>query len=58
MPDAWIIDAVRTPRGKGKPGAGALSDTHPQDLLSLCLNALKNRNGFDPLDVRTWWPAV
>jgi len=51
MPDAWIIDAVRTPRGKGKPGAGALSDTHPQDLLSLCLNALKNRNGFDPLDV-------
>ena len=51
MPDAWIIDAVRTPRGKGKPGAGALSETHPQDLLSLCINALRDRNGFDPLDV-------
>ncbi len=51
MPDAWIIDAVRTPRGKGKPGAGALSEIHPQDLLSLCINALKDRNGFDPLDV-------
>jgi acetyl-CoA C-acetyltransferase len=51
MGDAWIIDAVRTPRGKGKPGAGALSGTHPQDLLSQCLNALKDRNGFDPRDV-------
>jgi len=51
MGDAWIIDAVRTPRGKGKPGAGALSGIHPQDLLSQCLNALRDRNGFDPRDV-------
>jgi acetyl-CoA C-acetyltransferase len=51
MGDAWIIDAVRTPRGKGKPGAGALSGIHPQELLSQCLNALRDRNGFDPRDV-------
>jgi acetyl-CoA C-acetyltransferase len=49
--DAWIIDAVRTPRGRGKAEVGALSRTHPQDLLSLCLNALRERHGFDPLDV-------
>ena len=33
MGEAWIIDAVRTPRGRGKPGAGALSGIHPQSLL-------------------------
>jgi acetyl-CoA C-acetyltransferase len=49
--EAWIIDAVRTPRGKGKPGVGGLSAIHPQDLLSQCLNALRDRNGFDPKDV-------
>jgi len=48
MGEAWIIDAVRTPRGKGKPGSGALSEIHPQRLLAQCLNALKDRNGFDP----------
>jgi len=51
MGEAWIIDAVRTPRGKGKAEVGALSGIHPQDLLSTCLNALKDRNGFDPADV-------
>jgi acetyl-CoA C-acetyltransferase len=51
MGDAWIIDAVRTPRGRGKPGVGALSGIHPQGLLSQCLEALRARNGFDPRDV-------
>lgn len=51
MPEALIIDAVRTPRGKGKKDTGALSGLHPQELLSQCLNALKDRNGFDPQDV-------
>ncbi|MGD0074220.1 MAG: acetyl-CoA C-acetyltransferase [Candidatus Binataceae bacterium] len=51
MAEAWIIDAVRTPRGIGKKGKGALSETHPQELLAQCLNALKNRNGFDPVNV-------
>ena len=50
-PEAWIIDAVRTPRGRGKPGAGALSGIHPQHLLSQCLNALRDRVGFDPREV-------
>ena len=51
MGDAWIIDAVRTPRGKGKAEVGALSGIHPQRLLAQCLNALKDRNGMDPNDV-------
>ena len=51
MGDAWILDAVRTPRGKGKKGTGALSGIHPQELLGQCLNALRDRLGFDPMDV-------
>jgi acetyl-CoA C-acetyltransferase len=51
MGEAWIIDAVRTPRGKGKKDTGALSGIHPQELLAQCLNALQARNGFDPKDV-------
>jgi len=51
MAEALIIDAVRTPSGKGKKDTGALSGLHPQELLSQCLNALKDRNGFDPKDV-------
>ena len=30
MPEAYIIDACRTPRGIGKVGKGALADIHPQ----------------------------
>jgi acetyl-CoA C-acetyltransferase len=51
MGEAWIIDAVRTPRGKGKKDTGALSGVHPQDLLSQCLNAIQTRTGIDPKDV-------
>src|SRR5437762_3433610 len=50
MGDAWIVDVVRTPRGKGRPD-GALHDVHPQELLAQCLNALVARVGFDPADV-------
>ena len=50
MADAWIIDAVRTPRGKGRPD-GALHDVHPQELLAQCLRALATRVGFDPVEV-------
>src|SRR6476619_4066508 len=45
--EAWIIDGVRTPRGKGKPN-GALHHLHPQDLLAQSLNALTSRTGVDP----------
>ena len=44
MGEAWIIDAVRTPRGKGKKGKGALSSIHPQELLAQTLNALAARS--------------
>lgn len=50
MTEAWIVDAVRTPRGKGKPGGG-LHDVHPQELVAQLLHALADRNGFDPADV-------
>src|SRR5256885_13572780 len=48
--EAWIIDGVRTPRGKGKP-TGALHDIHPQELLAQCLNALSARTGVEPASV-------
>jgi acetyl-CoA C-acetyltransferase len=44
---AYIIDAVRTPRGRGKAGAGALSGIHPQELLAQTLNVLADRSGVD-----------
>jgi acetyl-CoA C-acetyltransferase len=48
--DAWIVDVVRTPRGRGRPD-GALHGVHPQDLLGQCMQALAGRVGFDPLEV-------
>jgi acetyl-CoA acyltransferase len=45
--DAVIVDVVRTPSGRGKPG-GALSDIHPADLLAGVLVELLRRNGLDP----------
>jgi acetyl-CoA C-acetyltransferase len=51
MADAYIIDAVRTPRGIGKTGKGALADFHPQHLASAVLKALADRNGIDTAHV-------
>jgi len=51
MPDAYIIDAVRTPRGVGKPGKGALAHLHPQHLAATVLRALKDRNHLDTAEV-------
>ena len=51
MATAYIIDAVRTPRGIGKPGKGALSHLHPQHLAATVLKALKERNDLDTADV-------
>jgi acetyl-CoA acyltransferase len=47
MSDAVIVDAVRTPLGKGRPG-GALAGVHPVDLLAHPLAALVERTGIDP----------
>lgn len=51
MSEAWIIDAVRTPRGIGKVGKGALADIHPQQLGATVLAALRDRNGIDTAKV-------
>jgi acetyl-CoA C-acetyltransferase len=51
MSEALIIDAVRTPRGSGKPGKGALSSLHPQHLAASVLGALRVRNDLDTRDV-------
>ena len=48
--EAWIIDAVRSPRGKGKE-TGALHKVHPQRILAQVLNELQRRNGFDTAEV-------
>ncbi|UMG91219.1 thiolase family protein [Nocardioides sp. TF02-7] len=47
MTDAVIVDAVRTPTGKGKEG-GALSSVHAVDLLASALQGLVSRTGIDP----------
>ena len=47
MREAVIVDAVRTPIGRGKPG-GALSGWHPADLLGEVLSDLVDRTGVDP----------
>src|SRR2546425_3708457 len=47
MSEAVIIDAVRTPLGKGRRG-GALAGVHAVDLLAHPLAALVERTGIDP----------
>jgi acetyl-CoA C-acetyltransferase len=51
LADAYIIDAVRTPRGIGKQGKGALAHMHPQHLAATVLKALKERNNLDTAEV-------
>lgn len=46
MADAYIFDAVRTPRGKGKKD-GSLYGVKSVDLLTTVLNALRDRNSLD-----------
>jgi acetyl-CoA acetyltransferase len=43
--NAYIVDAVRTPGGKKN---GSIAKIHPTDLGALVLNALVDRNNFDP----------
>ncbi len=44
--DAFIYDAIRTPRGKGKPGGG-LYEVKPIDLVTNLLEAMKDRHALD-----------
>ncbi|CAM3603160.1 acetyl-CoA C-acetyltransferase [Parendozoicomonas haliclonae] len=55
MPDsaaheAYIYDAIRTPRGRGKK-TGALHEIKPITLLADLMKTLQERNGFDSADV-------
>jgi acetyl-CoA C-acetyltransferase len=45
MPEAYIVDAVRTPVGKKN---GGLADVHPADLGAHILTSLVERSGIDP----------
>ncbi len=45
MPEAFIVDAVRTPVGRR---GGGLSQIHPADLGAHSINALMDRTGIDP----------
>ena len=47
MPEAYIVDHCRTPRGIGKVGKGALADLHPQHLGAAVLSALRERTKLD-----------
>ena len=51
MADALIIDAVRTPRGVGKPGKGGLAHIHPQRLGATVLQAIAERNDVETATV-------
>ncbi len=46
MSEAFIYDAVRTPRGRGKSD-GSLHEVQPIQLLTSVLTALKDRNNLD-----------
>jgi acetyl-CoA C-acetyltransferase len=48
MSDAFILDAVRTPRGRGKPD-GSLHEVPTVDLAVTTLKALRERNDLDPM---------
>ena len=50
MTEAFVFDAVRTPRGKGKKH-GSLHEVKPVDLLAGTLNALRARHDFDTATV-------
>ncbi len=49
--NTYIIDAVRTPRGRGKRGKGALTEVHPQELFAQALNGLVEHSKVDPHDI-------
>lgn len=48
MPEAWIVEAVRTPIGKH---GGALASVRPDDLLAHALSALVDRSGVPKEEV-------
>jgi len=47
MPRAVIVDAVRSPMGRGRP-TGALAGVHPAEMLGQLFQALVSRTRLDP----------
>lgn len=50
MPDAYVFDAVRTPRGRGK-SSGSLHTARPITLLRTVLQAVRDRHDLDTSQV-------
>ena len=46
-----IVEAVRTPVGRGHPEKGYYKDTHPADLLGKTYTEVLDRAGVDPAEV-------
>ncbi len=46
MPEAVIVEAVRTPIARGKPGVGDLTDFHATELLALSYQEILKRSGL------------
>src|SRR2546429_7873941 len=46
-----IVEAVRTPIGRGHPEKGWFKDLHPNALLGACYKAVFERSGVDPHEV-------
>jgi acetyl-CoA C-acetyltransferase len=51
MSEAYIIDAVRTPRAIGKVGKGAFAAMHPQHLAVCVMKALAERNDINSAEI-------
>lgn len=51
FPTAYLLDAVRTPRGRGRRDKGALANIHPQELLAQTLRQLAQRTQVCTEDV-------
>jgi acetyl-CoA C-acetyltransferase len=49
--EAVIVEALRTPIGRGKPGKGALSTFHPAHLLAKIQEAVVEKAGIEPASV-------
>jgi acetyl-CoA acetyltransferase family protein len=46
-----IVEAVRTPIGRGHPEKGYYKDTHPNALLAKCFTEVIERAGIEPSEV-------
>ena len=57
MAEVYIIEAVRTPIGVGKPEVGALHSIAPMDLAALVLRDLLRRAGVSAEQVEVSMPT-